>query len=74
MDIYMYVIPIVTWIASCMQFWPVLKNYILWWMVGLCIDSHVYVYSIMSFVAFSLLDAGSSVAYSDWETEEEGWR
>ena len=29
-------------IASCTLFWPVLKNYILRWMVGLCIDGHRY--------------------------------
>ena len=29
--------------ASCMLLWPVLKNYILWWVVGLCID---YLFSL----------------------------
>ena len=31
-------------IAFCMLFWPVLKTYILRWMVGLCIDGHIYIH------------------------------
>ena len=52
-----------------MLFWHVLKNYILWWMVGICIDGHIYLVIVYCPFSFLMPDTQNCSAQDVWESK-----